>query len=84
MVLSFELLFFETRTKNKAQKRKRKEEEEKKPPATQATEKCMPYICHDPSKFKDTYMSQVLRRGTVLGKTSSRRMNFRYVKEVFS
>ena len=31
-----------------------------------------------------TYVSQVLRRGTVLGKISSKRMNFRYVKEVFS
>ena len=83
MVFSFDLLLCETRTKNKAQKRK-EEEEEKKPPATQATEKCMPYICQDPSKSKDTYMSQVLRRGTTLGKASSKRLNFRYVKEVVS
>ena len=72
-----------TRRKKK-KKKKEKKKKKKKPPDTQATEKCMPYICHDPSKSKDTYMSQVLRRETILGKTSSKRLNFRYVTEVFS
>ena len=79
MVFLFHLLLCETRTENKVQKEKEKKKR-KKP----LYKKCMPYISDDPSKSKDTSVSQVLRRGTVRGKTSPKRMNFRYVKEVFS
>ena len=78
------LISYFAKHERKTRRKKEKKKKKKKPPATQASEKCMPYICHDPSKSKDTYMSQVLRRGTTLGKTSSKRLNFRYVKEVFS